>query len=88
MIENMKFSLVYASTIGIETAIMGKVFIVAGNAHYRYKSFSLFHESKRDYFKEIEKQLKRKNKYVLAKKCFEICFAKKLMAVFELKPFC
>jgi hypothetical protein len=59
LIENMKFSLVYASTIGLETAIMGKVFIVAGNAHYRYKSFSLFHENKEDYFKEIETQLKR-----------------------------
>ena len=47
LIENMKFSLVYASTIGLETAIMGKVFIVAGNAHYRYKSFSLFHEGKK-----------------------------------------
>lgn len=61
LIENMKFSLVYASTIGLETAIMGKVFIVAGNAHYRYKSFSLFHEGKKEYFKEIENQLKRKN---------------------------
>ncbi len=61
LIENMKFSLVYASTIGVETALMGKVFIVAGNAHYRYKSFSLFHENKEDYFKEIEKQLNRTN---------------------------
>ena len=66
LIENMKFALVYASTIGLETAIMNKVCLVAGNAHYRHQSFALFHEKQEDYFKEIEHLLKIKsptNKY-------------------------
>jgi len=59
LIQDMKFSLVYASTIGLEIAIMNKIALVAGNAHYRKQKFALFHDNKEDYFSELKSLLSK-----------------------------
>jgi len=41
--------LVYASTIGLELAVMGKPVVVAGQVHYRAKGFTLDVERREDY---------------------------------------
>jgi hypothetical protein len=57
LIQNMKFSLVYASTIGLEIAIMKKICLVAGNAHYRRQNFAIFHDDMENYFMELRSLL-------------------------------
>ncbi len=45
---------VYASTIGLESALMGKTVVVAGQVHYRGKGFTIDTHSQEDYFNSIE----------------------------------
>jgi hypothetical protein len=59
-------------TVGIELAVLGKPVIMAGNAHYSNKGFTIDSESKDQYFLNIKKASKldllNKQKITLAKK--------------------
>jgi hypothetical protein len=57
LIENMKFGLVYSSTIGMEIPYYGKECLIAGEAFYRNRSFVSFQNSKEKYFVELKEML-------------------------------
>lgn len=55
LIKNMKFGLVYSSTIGMEIAYRNKICVVAGKPYYRGKSFVISPVSKQEYFLTLDK---------------------------------
>ena len=57
LIENMKFGLVYSSTIGLEIPFYDKPCLIAGEAFYRNHSFVSFQNSKEKYFEELKEML-------------------------------
>ena len=59
LIENMKFGLVYSSTIGLEIPYYGKPCLIAGEAFYRDLSFVSFQNSKEKYFDELHYMLNK-----------------------------
>lgn len=55
LIENMKFGLIYSSTIGLEIAYYGKNCLIGGDAFYKNQNFVIPSENKNDYFEKLKK---------------------------------
>ncbi|QQS49721.1 MAG: hypothetical protein IPM71_08810 [Bacteroidota bacterium] len=55
LLKGMEFSMVYSSTIGLETAFLGKPCLVAGMPYYRNHSFILSPSSNEEYFQTLGK---------------------------------
>lgn len=64
LIEHMQFGLIYASTIGMEVAYMGKPCLVAGDAFYKNKPFVKYCNDKRDYFTTLNNILQTPESFV------------------------
>ena len=50
LIENMKFGLIYSSTIGLEISYLNKLCLIAGDAFYKNEDFVSFPKDRTDYF--------------------------------------
>lgn len=57
LIENMKFGLIYSSTIGLEIAYYGKNCLIGGDAFYKNQNFVIPSENKNDYFEKLKNLL-------------------------------
>ena len=67
LIENMKFGLIYSSTIGMEISYMGKACLVAGEAFYKNKGFVTSAGYKNTYFQILNQMLVNPLSYVGSK---------------------
>jgi hypothetical protein len=54
LIENMKFGLIYSSTIGLEIAYYGKNCLIGGDAFYKNQNFVIPSENRNDYFEKLQ----------------------------------
>lgn len=54
LIENMKFGLIYSSTIGLEIAYYGKNCLIGGDAFYKNQNFVIPSENRKDYFEKLQ----------------------------------
>lgn len=54
LIENMSFGLIYASTIGLEIPYYGKSCLVAGDAFFKYRNYTIIPNSVASYFQELK----------------------------------
>ena len=50
LIENMKFGLIYSSSIGLEISYLNKLCLIAGDAFYKNEDFVSFPKDRTDYF--------------------------------------
>jgi hypothetical protein len=57
LIENMKFGLIYSSTIGLEIAYYGKNCLIGGDAFYKNQNFVIPSENRKDYFEKLQNLL-------------------------------
>ncbi|TFH39796.1 MAG: hypothetical protein E4G95_00090 [Bacteroidia bacterium] len=53
LISGMQYAMIYSSTIGLETAYLGKPCVVAGMPYFRNKSFVISPASQDEYFETI-----------------------------------
>ncbi|NBR13801.1 MAG: hypothetical protein EBU01_04365, partial [Crocinitomicaceae bacterium] len=54
LIENMKFGLIYSSTIGLEIAYYGKNCLIGGDAFYKNQNFVIPSENRNNYFEKLQ----------------------------------
>ena len=58
LIENMKFGLIYSSTIGLEISYMNKVCMIAGDAFYKNEAFVIAPKTLSEYFGQLKGLIK------------------------------
>ena len=61
LIKKSSLSLVYNSTVGMESAILGVKSMMAATTHYSYEGFVNHYDSKSEYLKNLELILKNKD---------------------------